>query len=139
MVLIADRTGRSIADAAASFFAIAGRFGFGRIDAMIEEIPTADYYESLALQKARDSLEAAHRDLARSVLTNGGAPGDVAAWEAGAWRPYRGDRRAGREDPLRPPAEHGEGHRRREPAVGAGAHLNCRGLPHASPPLGLDS
>jgi glutamate dehydrogenase len=81
VVLIADRTGRSIRDAADSFFAIAGRFGFGRIDSMIEEIPTADYYESLALQKARDSLEAAHRELARSVLTNGAAPADVEGWE----------------------------------------------------------
>jgi glutamate dehydrogenase len=83
VVLIADRTGRSLADAAQSFFAISERFGFGRIDAMTQEVETGEYYEGLALQKARDSLEAAHRDLARSLISNGGAI-DVAAWEASA-------------------------------------------------------
>jgi glutamate dehydrogenase len=82
VILIADLTGRKIADAALSFFAVSERFGFGRIDQMTHEIPAGDYYESLALQKARDSLEAAHRDLARSLLSNGAAPADVAAWEA---------------------------------------------------------
>ena len=83
VVLIADRTGRSIADAAKAYFAVSERFGFGRIDAMTEEVATADYYESLALQKARDSLETAHRELAQKVLANGSG-GDVAAWEAAA-------------------------------------------------------
>jgi glutamate dehydrogenase len=81
VVLIADRTGRSLADAAQSFFAISERFGFAFIDAMTQEVETSEYYEGLALQKARDSLEAAHRDLARSLIANGGAI-DVAAWEA---------------------------------------------------------
>jgi glutamate dehydrogenase len=81
VILIADRTGRSLADAAQSFFAISERFGFGHIDAMTQEVETSEYYEGLALQKARDSLEAAHRDLARSLISNGGAI-DVAAWES---------------------------------------------------------
>ncbi len=81
VVLIADRTERSLQEAAQSFFAISNRFGFGRIDAMTEEVETSGYYEGLALQKARDSLETAHRDLARSLIANGGAI-DVAAWEA---------------------------------------------------------
>jgi glutamate dehydrogenase len=81
VVLIADRTGRSLADAAQSFFAISERFGFGYIDAMTHEVETNEYYEGLALQKARDSLETAHRDLASSLIANGGAI-DVAAWEA---------------------------------------------------------
>jgi glutamate dehydrogenase len=81
IVLIADRTGRSLMESAQSFFAISDRFGFSRIDAMTEEVETSEYYEGLALQKARDSLEAAHRDLARSLISNGGAI-DVAAWEA---------------------------------------------------------
>jgi glutamate dehydrogenase len=86
VILIADRAGRSLTEAAQSFFAISDRFGFGRIDAMTLEVETGDYYEGLALQKARDSLESAHRDLARSLVSangNGGGEGiDVAAWEA---------------------------------------------------------
>ena len=84
VVLIAERCGRGLQEAAVSFFAVAERFGFGSIDGMIEEIATGDYYEGLALQKARDSLEAAHRDLARNLLTTCQDPADVAAWEARA-------------------------------------------------------
>ena len=80
VILIAHRAERGVAEAAKSYFAIADRFGFSRIDQMIEEIAAADYYESLALQKTRDSLETAHRELARNLLVNGGA-GDVASWE----------------------------------------------------------
>ena len=83
IIPISDRTGRSLAEAAAAYFAISDRFGFGRIDQMTEEVVTGDYYEGLALKKARDSLETAHRDLAQSVIANGSG-GDVAAWEAEA-------------------------------------------------------
>ncbi len=74
VVPIADRAGQSMADAAKAYFAVSDRFGFGRIDQMTEEVATGDYYEGLALQKARDSLEAAHRDLAQHVIANGTAP-----------------------------------------------------------------
>jgi glutamate dehydrogenase len=84
VIPIADQTGRPIGEAAIAFFAVAGRFGFGRIDTMIGEIVTSDYYEGLALEKARDSLEAAHRDLARGLLANGHDPGDLDAWEKNA-------------------------------------------------------
>jgi glutamate dehydrogenase len=81
VVPIADRTGRTLADAAKAYFAVSDRFGFARIDRMTEEIVSGDYYEGLALKKARDSLETAHRDLAQHVIANGSG-GDVAAWEA---------------------------------------------------------
>jgi glutamate dehydrogenase len=80
VILIADRAGRDLGDAARAYFAVSDRFGFDRIEAMTGEVTTADYYEGLALQKARDSLEAAHRDLAQKVIANG-AGGDVAEWE----------------------------------------------------------
>ncbi len=83
VVLIADRAGQSLSEAAKAYFAVSDRFGFGRIDAMTGEIATAGYYEGLALQKARDSLESAHRDLAQKVIANG-AGGDVAVWESSA-------------------------------------------------------
>ncbi len=83
IIPIADRSGRTLTEAAAAYFAISDRFGFGRIEQMTEEVPTGDYYEGLALKKARDSLETAHRDLAQNVIANGNG-GDVAAWEAEA-------------------------------------------------------
>ena len=83
VVVIADRAGRSLAEAAKAYFAVSNRFGFGRIDSMTDEVATADYYEGLALQKTRDSLESAHRDLAQKVVANGSG-GDLSAWEASA-------------------------------------------------------
>ena len=84
VVLIADRAGQSLAASATAYFAVFNRFGFGRIDRMTEEIAvTGGYYEGLALQKARDSLEGAHRDLAQKVIANGNG-GDVSAWESTA-------------------------------------------------------
>jgi glutamate dehydrogenase len=80
VIVIAERAGRSLAEAARTFFAVSERFGFGRIEAMTEEVATGDYYESLALQKARDSLEGAHRELAQKVIANGG-DSDRATWE----------------------------------------------------------
>jgi glutamate dehydrogenase len=68
VVLIAAGTNQTISDAAKAFFEVARRFGFGRIDAMIGEIDTGDYYEGLALQKARDSLETTQRELARRLF-----------------------------------------------------------------------
>ncbi len=79
VILIADRSGRGIEAAAKAYFAVSDRFGFGRIDAMTHEISAGGYYEGLALQKARDSLEAAHRDLAQKVIANGS--GELAEWE----------------------------------------------------------
>jgi glutamate dehydrogenase len=81
VILIADRAGKSIVEAARAYFAVSDRFGFGRIDQMTEEVATGDYYEGLALQKARDTLENAHRSLAQKVIANGGGA-DVGAWEA---------------------------------------------------------
>jgi glutamate dehydrogenase len=83
VVVIADRAGRSLEESAKAYFAISNRFGFSRIDRMTAEVPVADYYEGLALQKARDSLEGAHRELAQKVIANGSG-GDVAKWEASA-------------------------------------------------------
>ena len=81
VILLADQTGRSLPDAAAAYFAMGQRFGFGRLDAMLTGIETADYYEGLALQKARDSLEAGHRDLSRALLVSSPNGLDLQAWE----------------------------------------------------------
>ena len=80
VISIADRAGKTIGESAKAYFAVSDRFGFGRIDRMTGEIASGDYYESLALQKARDSLETAHRDLAQKVIANGNGA-DVGEWE----------------------------------------------------------
>jgi glutamate dehydrogenase len=83
VVLLSDRAGQSIESAANAYFAVSDRFGFGRIEQMTSEVATGEYYESLALQKARDSLETTHRDLAHRVIANGNGA-DVVGWEAEA-------------------------------------------------------
>jgi glutamate dehydrogenase len=81
VVLVAERTGRKLAEAARAYYAVAARFRFGRIEAMVRAVETADYYESLAVDKARDRLAAAHRLLSQSVLAaRRGAP-DIKSWE----------------------------------------------------------
>jgi glutamate dehydrogenase len=80
IIALAEQSRRSIADTAKVYLAVAERFGFGRIDRMTEEVPATDYYEGLALEKARDALETAHRDLAQKVIASGNGA-DVAAWE----------------------------------------------------------
>jgi glutamate dehydrogenase len=86
VVLIAERCGRPLADAARAYYAVADRFRFDRIDIMVRAVETGDYYESVALGKARDNLAAAHRRLGESVLSaDSGAP-DIARWEAGFGR-----------------------------------------------------
>jgi glutamate dehydrogenase len=81
IIALAESSGRTIADAAKVYLAVAERFGFGRIDRMTEGVPATDYYEGLALEKARDALETAHRDLAQKVIASGNGA-DVSAWEA---------------------------------------------------------
>ncbi|HEX2256263.1 MAG TPA: NAD-glutamate dehydrogenase, partial [Afifellaceae bacterium] len=90
VVLIADRTGRKLAEAARAYYAVAERFRFGHIEAMVRTVDAADYYEALALDKARDSLAVAHRQLSESVLAaRRGAP-DIKSWEKGFGREVAG-------------------------------------------------
>ena len=51
---------------------------------MTDEVATADYYEGLALQKARDSLESSAARPRADGAHERQRSGDVAAWEAAA-------------------------------------------------------
>ncbi|WP_051630848.1 NAD-glutamate dehydrogenase [Afifella pfennigii] len=82
VALVAERCGRDLEAAAAAYYAIAERFSFAKLDAMIANVDTSDYYELLAIEKARDSLSAAHRALATDMLAHAGsAAPDLAHWE----------------------------------------------------------
>jgi len=83
IVLVADRTGRGVGEVAATYFAAGTFFRLDRIASAADTIQTADYFDRLALDRARDSMGDAERRLAAAMVGNGVAgPGAVEAWVA---------------------------------------------------------
>jgi len=81
IVLVADRTGRSIGDIAATYFAASSFFRLDRIIAAARNIPIADYFDRLALDRARDSIGDAERRLTAAMVGNGaGGAAAVEGW-----------------------------------------------------------
>ncbi len=81
IVLVADRTKRKLADAAAAYYGVTDRFAFGRIDVLAKQVEATDYYDRLAVEKARDTLASAQRRLTERVLAANKGKVDLAAWE----------------------------------------------------------
>jgi glutamate dehydrogenase len=81
VVLAADRNKRKLADAARAYYGVTERFGFGRIDVLAKEVHATDYYDRLAVEKARDTLASAQRRLTEGVLTANKSKVDLGAWE----------------------------------------------------------
>jgi len=80
---VADRTGRGVGEVAATYFAAGTFFRLDRIASAADTIQTADYFDRLALDRARDSMGDAERRLAAAMVGNGVAgPGAVEAWVA---------------------------------------------------------
>ncbi|GLK79406.1 NAD-glutamate dehydrogenase [Methylopila turkensis] len=81
-VLIAEKTGRSIADAAAALFAVADQFQLSRIVRAAQAVTAADYYERLALDRALDQIGVAARAMAVAALgaSQEAGPAAVARW-----------------------------------------------------------
>jgi glutamate dehydrogenase len=83
IVLVADRTGKAIGEVAATYFATGAFFRLDRIAAAARTIPIADYFDRLALDRARDSIGDAERRLTAAMVGNGAAgAGAVEAWVA---------------------------------------------------------
>jgi glutamate dehydrogenase len=83
IVLVADRTGKAVGDVAATYFAAGVYFRIDRIVAAARNIPIADYFDRLALDRARDSIGEAERRLAAAMVGEGLAGGEaVKAWVA---------------------------------------------------------
>ncbi len=83
IMLIADRTGETMARATESYFAVTETFRVNRLMAAGERISTTDHYESLALSRSLQQMASARRDIVISALTS--HPGEdkpVEAWHA---------------------------------------------------------
>ena len=84
-MLVADRSRNPINRVAATYFAVAAFFGIQPLTGA--EIPAADYFDRLALDRARDVIGDAERKLTAAVLEAGtlgqtwGSPA-VEAWAA---------------------------------------------------------
>lgn len=84
MVLVSERTGKDLEAVAEVYFAIAGYFQIGRIDALARTLEVSDYYDGLALDRARNALAGAHRNITTEVLAMKGG--------FDAWIDAQGDR-----------------------------------------------
>lgn len=81
IVLVADRTGRNMPDVARTFLAVVRYFRLERIANAARDIKATDYFDRLALDRARDSLGRAARQLTAEMLANGQSGTDaVDAW-----------------------------------------------------------
>jgi glutamate dehydrogenase len=84
IVLVADRTARPVAEVAATYFAAGSFFRLDRVVGAASAIPTADYFDRLALDRARDAIGDAERRLAAAMVVDGLAGANaVEAWVAG--------------------------------------------------------
>ncbi len=78
IVLVAERAGVSLEDAARAFFGVGGLFDLFRIVEEGRNIALADRFDRMALDRALANLMRALRDLTADVLKSG----NVAAWQA---------------------------------------------------------
>jgi glutamate dehydrogenase len=67
IVLVAERTGQKIADAAATYFAAEAYFQLDRIISAARDIKVTEYFDRLALDRALDAIGDAQRRLAVAV------------------------------------------------------------------------
>ncbi|MFD1697679.1 NAD-glutamate dehydrogenase [Roseibium aestuarii] len=82
IVVIAEATRADLGDAAKAFFEVASYFRIGAIDALARDLKIADYYDGLALDRARTVLASAHRDLATQAIVAGSFQSWLATHEA---------------------------------------------------------
>jgi glutamate dehydrogenase len=81
IVLVADRTAKSVAEVAVTYFAAGSFFGLDRIREPARAIQVSDYFDRLALDRALDSIAEAERRLTAEMLGDAVAgPAAVQAW-----------------------------------------------------------
>jgi glutamate dehydrogenase len=81
IVLIADRTGKPVAEVASTYFAAGAFFRLDRIGGAARRIPVADYFDRLALDRARDAIGDAERGITAAMVASGTAgAAAVEAW-----------------------------------------------------------
>ncbi len=79
IVLVAEETGKPLEAVAEAYYAVAGHFRIGRLDALSHSLKVRDYFDGLALDRARRTLAEAHRRIAAQVLEANGDNG-LAVW-----------------------------------------------------------
>ena len=89
IVMVAEETGAEPETSARAFFEVAAHFRIGAMDALARDLSIADYYDGLALDRARSILAAAHRGLAVQAITAGGFDTWLAAHEKAVARTTR--------------------------------------------------
>src|SRR5690606_8482275 len=82
IVLVAERTGTPVPDAASAYFLVLSSFRLGRITEQGGRIALADRYDRMALDRALANVMRAQRDLTADVLAAGEGPIEArfAAW-----------------------------------------------------------
>ena len=71
IVMVSEETEADLEEAAKAYFEVAARFRIGAMDALARELVIHDYYDGLALERARATLAAAHRSLAIQAIMTG--------------------------------------------------------------------
>jgi glutamate dehydrogenase len=81
IVMVADRTKKSVEAVAATYFAAQAYFRLDRLIAAARAIPISDYFDRLALDRAVDSIgEAERRITAEMVATGALGATTIEAW-----------------------------------------------------------
>jgi glutamate dehydrogenase len=81
IALVAERTKQPIAQVTATYFAAESFFRLNRIVAAARTIQTTDYFDRLALDRARDSIGEAERRITAAMVGTGAAgEAAVEAW-----------------------------------------------------------
>jgi glutamate dehydrogenase len=83
ITLVAERTGKSVAEVAATYFAAGAYLRLDRVIEAARAIKVSDYFDRLALDRSLDTIGDAERRLAAAMVTTGEV-GDAAvkAWVA---------------------------------------------------------
>ncbi len=87
LVYIAEQSGKSLKTILLNHTAAGERFGIANLIAAAGGVPAKDYFDRLALDRATDMIDAAHRTLTRTISAEAGE-GEAAL---DAWIARRGD------------------------------------------------
>jgi glutamate dehydrogenase len=79
MILVRDACGLETEEVAKTYFELGAIFGLGRVDAAARDLQVTDYYDALALDRARQSLASVRRRLTIDILQH---EGGLEAWKA---------------------------------------------------------
>lgn len=70
IALVARQSGASLQEAARTFFDVTEQFRIGRIEAAARSLIPADYYDNLAIARAKETIATSRRDIAVKILAS---------------------------------------------------------------------